>query len=422
MSQALPSSLINISTTDLNRAFSEGFDFTSTRVLRAYWKTYAASSHFDDDPVQVRSRNLFWRLLNSPNKAKSLTSFQLAALWQRCQTTQPFEPIRFPDRFNTPAQVLTSESVGWNASRFQVGDQDGVPSGGPAGSGTRATKAETSGASGPGPSYPGELAQPRERNDPVRRTSASGETNGASRPGLRRNPNTLKCADLQGVPTVDPETLQAEGAKTIRVPAAAATFTLPSASSWQSIDEKVEPALAATGATPEARGSLVERDFRKTFAETQRHMPSATDLAALGRGRKTGSIVRFEEAPEVIGRGRGKERASSPAEDSTKPLRWRERSNSDVISDSDEADGMMMTRAESNLSKLIRSERRQSGGPELSSAQGRQTRSSQKSSSTRKEEEILEMGRKAGAPVIPKGRPGSEAPERFRLPSPGATF
>ena len=38
MSQALPPNLINISLVDLNRAFNQGFDFTSSESLQRLWK------------------------------------------------------------------------------------------------------------------------------------------------------------------------------------------------------------------------------------------------------------------------------------------------------------------------------------------------------------------------------------------------
>ena len=115
MSQALPPNLINFSIADLNSAFNQGLDFTSPYSLRKFWRStfslilqgisakhlqvYAASSTFIDDSIAVRSRNLFWRLLNSPQKANEIDHFQLAALWQRCQNVEPFVPIQLPERF-----------------------------------------------------------------------------------------------------------------------------------------------------------------------------------------------------------------------------------------------------------------------------------------------------------------------------------
>ena len=173
---------------------------------------------------------------------------------------------------------------------------------------------------------------------------------------------------------------------------------------------------------PAPRGSLVDRDFRRNFVDTQRQMSSATNLPALGRGRKAGSSVRFEDVPEVIGKGKGKERASPPAQGSPERLRRNSRSDSQVISDSDGSDGVEMPRVQSNLSKLIKDVRKQGGGREVPPLEGTQSRGGQSAASKKKDEEILEMGRKAGAPLIPKGRPGSNVAERMRSPSPGATF
>jgi hypothetical protein len=196
-------------------------------------------------------------------------------------------------------------------------------------------------------------------------------------------------------------------------------FALPTASSWQSVDENIGPLGSANNTAPAPSGPLVDRDFRRNFVDNQRQLSSTTNLATLGRGRKTGSVVRFEEEPQVI--CKGKERAQSPAHECTEASHRRQRSDSQVISDSDELEPTGLPRVQSNLSKLIKEERKSSGGEERLPAQP-QAAPAPSTAARRKEEEILAMGRKAGAPIIPKGRPGSRIAERMRSPSPGATF
>ena len=119
-------------------------------------------------------------------------------------------------------------------------------------------------------------------------------------------------------------------------------------------------------------------------------------------------MVRFEEVPEVIGEGKGKEVSSSPAGGSPEARRHHGRSGSQVLSDSDDSDGVSLPRVQSNLSKLIKDERKQSGGRELPPMAERRAGQGQSAASKKKDDEILAMGRNAGRPIIPKGRPGSD--------------
>ena len=180
------------------------------------------------------------------------------------------------------------------------------------------------------------------------------------------------------------------------------------------MEDASDQSAIASVATPVPRGSLVDRDFRKNF------MSSGTNLSTLGRGRKTGSVVRFEDVPEVIGKGKGRESISSPLGGSPEDRRNLERSASQVISDSDESDEITMPRTQSNLSRLIKNVRKESGSGQLPPV--KRSAEGQSEASRKKDDEILEMGRKAAAPVIPQGRPGSDIAQRMRSPSPGATF
>jgi hypothetical protein len=189
-------------------------------------------------------------------------------------------------------------------------------------------------------------------------------------------------------------------------------FALPS-SSWQSVDESSDRQPSPMMRTPlESSGSLVDRNFRSKF------LSSATNLAGLGKMRKTGSVVRFADEDEEIGMGKGKGKEPARPE-SPEKLRNRGRTSSQVI-DSDDSDEVQLPRSTSQLSMAINDRRKQSGsrdiGPEASGEETLPKKSA-------KEEDLLKMGRRAAAAQIPKGLPGSEAHDvGYRPPSPGPIF
>jgi hypothetical protein len=190
------------------------------------------------------------------------------------------------------------------------------------------------------------------------------------------------------------------------------------ASSWQDVEELSPRQPSPIAERGEERiGSLVEPDFRSKF------LSSSTNLPALGRMRKTGSVVRFADEDEEIGRskGKGKETETSPPL-SPEELRARRRTSSQVF-DSDEStegDEVRLPRTTSQLSMAIQDRRKQSGsrdlGPEPGGAAAK-TRESRK-----REEELLSMGRRAGAVRIAKPRTESGEDHGYRTPSPGPTF
>jgi hypothetical protein len=192
-------------------------------------------------------------------------------------------------------------------------------------------------------------------------------------------------------------------------------FALPS-SSWQSVDESSDRQPSPVMGTPmQPSGSLVDRDFRSKF------LSSATNLPALGRMRKTGSVVRFADEDEEIGIGKGKGKEPARPE-SPEKLRNRGRTSSQAI-DSDDSDEVQLPRSTSQLSMAINDRRKQSGSRDLGPEPTGEEPAPKKSEAKIKDEEILKMGRRAAAPQIPKALPGSDAHDvGYRSPSPGPTF
>ena len=187
-------------------------------------------------------------------------------------------------------------------------------------------------------------------------------------------------------------------------------FTLPAASSWQSVDE-FSPRMPSPIAERQP-GSLVDRDFRSKF------LSSATNLPALGWMKKTGSIVRFADEEEDAGKGKGKQMSPPP---SPEHLRSRGRTGSQVI-DSDDSDDVQLPRTQSQLSMAIKDRRKQSGSRDLGPGPAVGQEPAKKNEAKQREQELLTMGRRAGAPHIPNPRTGSGEDPRYRSPSPGPTF
>ncbi|EXJ81153.1 hypothetical protein A1O3_07443 [Capronia epimyces CBS 606.96] len=209
-------------------------------------------------------------------------------------------------------------------------------------------------------------------------------------------------------------------------------LALPSASSWQSDDSTAENLMTmATGAAPLTSSDLVERDFRGKFVETQKKLTSSTNLAALGRMKKTGSVVRFaDEIPQDW--RKGKEKATL-ADDSMGPSRLRSSFASSALTDeenSSDDDNVRLPRTKSQLSLLIKQKRDETGSQDLgpeAKAQGRggqdegknndegkgKGKGKGKENTKSKEEELLSMGRrggvtKAGGVQVPKPQRLSE--------------
>ena len=163
-------------------------------------------------------------------------------------------------------------------------------------------------------------------------------------------------------------------------------FALPSASSWQSVEEaspkQQSPLLEREF---EKTGSLVERDFRSKF------LSSSTNLPAMGRMRKTGSVVRFADEEEELGKGKGKALSPPPGPDQVRGGRGR--TSSQVI-DSDESDGtenVQLPRTQSHLSMAIKDRRKKSGSRDLGPDPLAQTEPGKKNESKQREEELLKM-------------------------------
>lgn len=242
-------------------------------------------------------------------------------------------------------------------------------------------------------------------------------------------------AELQSILTVQ-----------IVATASAATFALPSASSWQSVDSAAEKAPLATTAPALTSSELVDRDFRGRFVETQKKLASSTNLAALGRMKKTGSVVRFaDEIPQDLRKGKGKEVITPLRDENIGPSRLRssaaDESGSDDESDEDDhcehehehehdpgddhdddaghdssSDILELPRTKSQLSLLIQNKRDENGGqdlgPEAKPAEST-GKGKEKGKAKSKEEELLSMGRrdgvtKAGGVQVPRPQRVSE--------------
>jgi hypothetical protein len=191
------------------------------------------------------------------------------------------------------------------------------------------------------------------------------------------------------------------------------------ASSWQSDDDSGEE--KATQSSTEPTGSLVQPDFRSKFAE-QRQLSSGTSLPTMAAMRKVRSSVRFADEEDEPDKGKGKAR---PELEGNGSADTRERSNSQVLADSDDSeDHISLHRVQSSLSTMIQDRRKQSGSRDIGpSSQPEGTKSTE---SRRKRDELLRMGRDAAKPTIPTSRSRRSSRERhedrYRSPSPGATF
>ncbi len=169
---------------------------------------------------------------------------------------------------------------------------------------------------------------------------------------------------------------------------------------------------------------IVDRDFRGRFVENQRKLASATNLAGMGRMKKTGSIVRFaDEVPQDLRKGKEKEILPHLQDENVGPSRMRPGSAGSVFSHGDDYaedadadvddkdssnDEMALPRVKSHLSLLIKHKRDETGsrdlGPEpissTSKEKGKETAKSQ-------EDELLSMAHrdgvtKAGGVQVPK--------------------
>lgn len=182
--------------------------------------------------------------------------------------------------------------------------------------------------------------------------------------------------------------------------------------------------------------------------ESQKKLSSVTNLAGLGKVKKSMSTVRFaDEAPGVTGKGKEKEvLASSPEDVRAGPSQMRPalktteqpRSLSDSRddgSDSEEDDDdddnlqMLLPRTKSQLSLLIQHKRDQTGSQDLGPASSPETVVKPKIKDKTKEEELLSMGRrdgvtKAGGVQTPRQQRviGRDEPEDLSSSSPEPLF
>ena len=136
--------------------------------------------------------------------------------------------------------------------------------------------------------------------------------------------------------------------------------------------------------------------------------------------RKVRSSVRFADEEDD---SKGKERDQSGiGEGDTESQRGR--SNSQVLTESDDSDTVDIPRVQSQLSMLIKDKRKQSGSQDLGPSS--QSENAKTIEAKKKREELLKMGRKAAAPIIPTSRPRRPSEEendrRYRSPSPQITF
>lgn len=194
-------------------------------------------------------------------------------------------------------------------------------------------------------------------------------------------------------------------------------FALPSASSWQSVESMPENfRTTAVDSSLAATSDLVNRDFRGKFAETQKKLTSSTNLAALGRMRKTGSVVRFaDEVPPDL--RKGKERESQP-DDDVGPSRLRSSLPGGALSDGEDSsdndkDNRGLPRTKSQLSLLIKKKREETGSRDIGSHETGRGRGMDQSheDTNSKEEELLLMARRDG--VTKAGGVQGSKPQRM---------
>ena len=170
----------------------------------------------------------------------------------------------------------------------------------------------------------------------------------------------------------------------------------------------------ASSMPQEPAASLVDPDFRTRFAERQRTLTSSTNLAAAGR-RGGGRGVRFSsDEPEEIGKGKG----VVPRIDSAtkEACRSNQRKSSQALTDSEDSEAGGLTRVASTLSMMIKDHKRQSGSQDLGTPSPAVAEQGRTSDSKKKEEELLQMGRNAAKPTIPKPKkdfrdPGYQSPD-----------
>jgi len=198
-------------------------------------------------------------------------------------------------------------------------------------------------------------------------------------------------------------------------------FELPSPSSWQDEDENTGTNPAAQTDEPrETPGSLVDPDFRGKFVENQKKIASSTNLAAMGRMRKTGSVVRFaDEMPQDLRKGKEREQLPSVEDEPSPPPHT---PGSEAIEDGSSNDESAfeirprLPRTQSQLSLMIKEKRKESGGENMAPlpAVRRPSTKGNGPKLKEKEEELLQMGRrdgvtKAGGVRVPKQHRVSES-------------
>ncbi|KIX09459.1 uncharacterized protein Z518_00539 [Rhinocladiella mackenziei CBS 650.93] len=451
------------------------------RMADSNGSVYAIQSDATRDHASTRARNLFWRVWSSPSLTQSMTTVRLVRLWQRCSHDLDLTPIgdhhpnlshaAFPqpslatrqarNRSSSvsPASGIppTSDSsprTGQNvvpslqdfrlppapdetpgarlprrstpSGREQSDNNSRSPSHTPSESSSRPSLSRT--ASGGPARLPVSATSGKSRTRPQipRRKSSTQRSpvapNAPKSPrghsGTSRSGSASRDTGDTGTGRLNPHDLP-PGLPNLPSTASGTVFALPSASSWQSVDSSTENPALTTTAPALPSGELVDRDFRGKFVETQKKLASSSNLAGLGRMKKTGSVVRFaDEIPQELRKGKEKETRPPLQDENTRPLRSRPTVVSDVVSDDSSSDEMELPRTKSQLSLLIKHKRDETGSRDL----GREEttpdpkgkgKAKAKAKAKSKEEELLSMARrdgvtKAGGVQVPKQQRLSE--------------
>ncbi|KAK5052092.1 hypothetical protein LTR84_002896 [Exophiala bonariae] len=513
MTATLPQGLISPAPNDQISFGQDSTDLDNQEILRRFWRVYAIQSDATRDNASVRARNLFWRVWSCPRLAKSISSTTLMRLLHRA--SQDFELDSIGDTIQLPplpsqlesrnspeflpqTSLLASDSsairdprsslqtfrfpLSSDSKEQRIQQQRRQLPTPPSASGhqsenTSGSTSNTTSESGSRPSLTRSASSGRPRL-PV--LAAAGKSR--TRPLLpRRKSSTPKSPNISNPPKSPKASFEKSGASQmiqagptaslvqtgpgeptsglLKTPSTSTgtAFALPSASSWQSVDSTTESRKLATTAPQPTLGDLVDPRFRVKFVESQKKLSSVTNLAGLGKVKKSMSTVRFaDETPEVAGKGKEREiLASSPEDVQAGPSQMRpaiktieqrrnrsghrddENDNVDEDEDEDEDDDddeddnlqMVLPRTKSQLSLLIQHKRDQTGSQDLGPASSPETVVKPKIKDKTKEEELLSMGQrdgvtKAGGVQIPRQQRviGRDGPEDLSSSSPEPLF
>lgn len=306
---------------------------------------HSAQSRVSRDPVDIRCRQLFWRVWSSRRLSVHLSQDVILQLWMRCQRTYDLSPFTLqitnsassdyrckdespPGRQERPSSAGSQTSDAADSiSPSQVPTVQG-PLDKDAQEGSRSEKhrqkpklASKTSESRPAiltrTSSGGEAQRKRSTGSittvktkarpPITRKRSSQATQGSDtgkpRRSIMKSPRT-SLEDESFTHFTQPPPINFAG-KILASPGndhdlrqrKISDFALTSASSWQSVESYVPRENTSTQmGTSNSNKPLIDGNFRERFVETQKILKSSTNLDSMNRNlRKSGSVVRFAD-------------------------------------------------------------------------------------------------------------------------------